>query len=136
MTMTKNAQFLGRFRSLFEQEKTKLLASQSSIVEQLAVLPEDMMDEADFTALELDQQMTLRLRARESLYFRKVEEALTRIKDGTFGQCESCEEEIEAKRLEARPTTTLCFSCKTESERREQIHIDGHRSKSLARRYA
>lgn len=134
--MLKNTESLNRFRSLFEQEKNKFLASQSTLGEQLAVLPEEMMDEVDFTALNLEQQMRLRLRAREGMYFRKVEEALERIKNGTFGSCESCEEEIEAKRLEARPTTTLCFSCKTQSERSEQIHIDGHRSKSQARRFA
>jgi len=92
---------------------------------------EDMLDEVDMTSSELETSMRMRLRNREALFLKKIDESLTRINDGTFGLCESCSEDIDVKRLLARPTTTMCVNCKEQSERREQLHIDGHRSKSL-----
>jgi DnaK suppressor protein len=124
-------EFQRKFKTLFENEKSKLLFSQDLLSTQFAVVPEDLMDEADFSAQELNHQMSMRLRNRESLYLKKIDEALLRIQEGTFGACTSCEEDIELKRLEARPTTNLCFTCKEESERSERIHIDGHKPKSL-----
>jgi len=50
----------------------------------------------------------------------KIEEALERVEDGTFGVCEACGEEIGVKRLEARPVTTLCIDCKTLQETKEK----------------
>ena len=64
----------------------------------------------------------------------EVEEALKRVSGGTFGDCEDCGDEIELKRLEARPTATLCVSCKETQEHREHSHIDGHRPKSMGAR--
>jgi DnaK suppressor protein len=75
--------------------------------------------------------MRMRLRNREALFLRKIDEALRRIADGSFGECEECGDDIELKRLEARPTATMCVACKEEAERREHVHIDGHRPKSL-----
>ena len=75
--------------------------------------------------------MRMRLRNRESLLIKKIDEALVRIEEGTFGLCEACEEDIEIKRLEARPTATLCISCKEDQERMEGNTADGRRPKSL-----
>ena len=75
--------------------------------------------------------MRMRLRNREMLYLKKVNEALRRIQDGIFGLCEMCEEPIEVRRLEARPTATLCVSCKEEEERSEKATANGRRHKSL-----
>jgi DnaK suppressor protein len=50
----------------------------------------------------------------------KIEEALERVEDGSFGVCEACGEEIGIKRLEARPVTTLCIDCKTLQETKEK----------------
>ena len=91
------------------------------------------MDEVDFTSFEIENQMRMRLRNRESLYLKKIEEALDRIQAGVFGLCDKCEEDIEMKRLEARPTTTLCVACKESEERSEKLHIDGHKHKSLGK---
>ncbi len=52
---------------------------------------------------------------------KKIDEALDRITNGTFGICESCGEEIGLKRLKARPVTTLCIECKTRQEEEEKI---------------
>ena len=50
----------------------------------------------------------------------KIQKALVKIDDGTFGTCEECGEEISIKRLEARPETTLCIRCKEDQERNEK----------------
>jgi DnaK suppressor protein len=54
------------------------------------------------------------------VFLDKIEKALRKIEDGTFGTCEECEEEINVKRLEARPETTLCIQCKENQERKEK----------------
>lgn len=130
--MSRGNEFNQKFRILFESEKQKILFNQEKLNAQFAYTAEEMMDEVDFTSLELENQMKMRLRNRESIYLKKINDSLLRLSEGTFGKCESCEEDIELKRLEARPTTTECLSCKEHSERMEQIHIDGHKHKSLA----
>src|SRR5690606_26208450 len=95
-------EFIQKFKTMFEAEKKRLLFSNQIIDEQFAVQPEELMDEVDFTSFELDNQMRMRLRNRETLYLKKIEQSLDRIALGTFGLCDGCEEEIEMKRLEAR----------------------------------
>jgi DnaK suppressor protein len=82
---------------------------------------DDLADETDLAASEVNQSLTLRLRDRERLLIQKVEEALSKIQAGTYGVCEECEESIEAKRLEARPVATLCIACKEEQEHKEKV---------------
>jgi DnaK suppressor protein len=123
-----------KFKSLFETERQKLLYSNRIQIEGFDLNKDDMLDEVDMTSSELETSMRMRLRNREALFLKKIDEALDRIASGTFGDCETCGEEIETKRLEARPTTTMCVGCKEESERRELLHIDGHKPKSLGRR--
>jgi len=76
-------------------------------------------DPNDRATLESDRNLTLRIRDRERKLRNKIEEALARIEDGTFGICESCGEPIGEKRLEARPVTTLCVNCKSSQEDQE-----------------
>ena len=79
-------------------------------------------DPTDRAALESERNLTLRIRDRERKLRKKIEEALERIKDGSFGICEVCEEEIGHERLLARPVTTLCINCKEEQENEEDRH--------------
>jgi DnaK suppressor protein len=120
-----------KFKSLFEEQRRNLTFSHSVIDENLAVVQDDLADETDLTSTEIEQSMRMRLRNREALFIKKIDEALMRISEGSFGECEDCGEDIELKRLEARPTATLCLGCKEESERMELVHIDGHRHKSV-----
>jgi DnaK suppressor protein len=62
----------------------------------------------------------LRIRDRERKLIFKIQEALTRIDEGTFGICEECGEEIGIERLKARPVTTLCIECKSSQEVEEK----------------
>jgi len=82
-------------------------------------------DPTDRATLESERNLTLRIRDRERKLRNKIEDALARIEDGTFGICEVCGEEIGFKRLEARPVTTLCINCKSEQEQDEEKHQTG-----------
>jgi DnaK suppressor protein len=80
----------------------------------------DLPDEMDLASSEYLQSFTFRLRGREKVFLDKIERALRKIDEGTYGICEQCEEEIAPKRLEARPETTLCIRCKEDQERLER----------------
>ena len=81
----------------------------------------DLPDPTDRASLESDRNFLLRIKDRERKLIMKVEEAMDRIDNGTFGVCESCGRPISEKRLMARPVTTLCIDCKTEREDQERI---------------
>jgi DnaK suppressor protein len=78
-------------------------------------------DVTDQAAAEADKNFTIRLREREQKLLKKIDEALSRIANGTFGICEHCGEEISYKRLYARPVTTYCIECKTKQEEEEKL---------------
>lgn len=83
--------------------------------------PCDVIDQAAFSS---NTGFALRIRDREAKLIKKIEEALQRLEDGTFGICEECGEEIPLKRLMARPVTTLCIGCKKEQEAAERGRCD------------
>ncbi|MGK5081938.1 TraR/DksA C4-type zinc finger protein [Bdellovibrionota bacterium FG-1] len=126
-----NQQIVQQFKVLFEQQRRNLTFTQKVVDESLVLAQDDLADEADLTSSEVSTSMRIRLRNRETLFAKKIDEALLRIAQGCFGECEDCGQDIELKRLEARPTATLCVGCKEESERQELVHIDGHRHKSI-----
>ena len=64
--------------------------------------------------------LELRNRDRERKLIKKIDETIARIDSGDYGYCDSCGVEIGLKRLEARPTATLCIDCKTLDELRER----------------
>lgn len=77
-------------------------------------------DPNDRATLESDRNFVLRIRDRERKLKTKIEKALERIDNGTFGICEECGDEISEGRLKARPVTTLCIKCKEEQEKQEK----------------
>ena len=78
-------------------------------------------DLGDQASAETDRSFMLRLRGREQRLLKKIEEAIDRIDNGTFGICDDCGNEIDIKRLEARPVTTMCIECKTLQEEEEKL---------------
>lgn len=122
---------LSKFKSLFEEQKSKLLNTFNSAASCFTLNQDEMYDEADLTSSELESSMKMRLKNREALFLKKINESLKRIEEGSFGECQECGDEIELRRLEARPTATHCVNCKEQQERLEQLHIDGHRHKSV-----
>ncbi len=120
-----------KFERLFNEEKRKLLYSYNANQNELVISQEDLSDELDLSTAELEQNMRVRLRNREALFLKKIDEALDRVASGCFGECEDCGEDIEVRRLEARPTATLCLGCKEEQEHVEFLSADGRKHKSL-----
>lgn len=112
---------LDYFRNLLNKRLEELLGEASRTVSGMSDLNENMPDPADRATLESDRNFTLRIRDRERRLINKIKDALSRIEDGTYGICESCEEDISEKRLKARPVTTLCIECKTKQEDEEKL---------------
>ncbi len=136
----RRASRLKRFKKIFLEQRNGILYNDRIIREDFNASSDDRFDEIDQASTDMEQSMRMRLRSREMLYLKKVDEALKRIEDGTFGLCEDCGEDIEVRRLEARPTATLCVACKEEEERRESLSASGREHKSLgeafSRKYA
>lgn len=126
-----NDQHLLSLQELLERQRTEILANGKTLRVDFNVNKDELLDEVDIAVNDIEQGMKMRLGNRESLYFRKVEEALLRIKEGTYGQCLECGEQIGVKRLEARPTAELCIECKETSERAEMLNAEGRKHKSL-----
>jgi DnaK suppressor protein len=81
-------------------------------------------DMGDQASAETDTNFMLRLRGREQRLLKKIDEALERIENSTFGICDECGNDIGINRLEARPVTTMCIECKTlqeEEEKRREV---------------
>lgn len=81
-------------------------------------------DPNDRAASEIDMRMTMRSMDRERKLINKIDEALLRIKMGSYGYCEQTGDPIEVARLEARPVATLCFKAQEALERIEKVHRD------------
>lgn len=113
---------LEEIRRDLEKQRSLLLAEAGVIIMGgLRPTTENFPDMTDQASAEADQYFLLRLKEREQKLLKKIDEALERIANSTFGVCESCGEEIAYKRLKARPVTTLCIDCKTKQEAEEKI---------------
>lgn len=106
-----------------------LLAWRQSLMEEVDRTISHMKDEAanfpdpsDRASQEEEFSLELRTRDRERKLLKKIQDAIERLRQqpGEFGYCEACGVEIGMKRLEARPTATLCIDCKTVSEIKEK----------------
>jgi DnaK suppressor protein len=113
---------LKKFQELLEEKRKAVLDRARAMlsVENMALDTNDLPDEMDLASSEYLQSFEFRLRGREKSLLSKLDLALKKITDGTFGICEICEEPIGKKRLEARPETTLCIKCKEDQEREER----------------
>lgn len=125
-----------KFKKIFEHQRQSILFNDKVVREDFSVCDDDRYDELDQATTDIEQSMRMRLRNRENLYLKKVDEALRRIESGEFGLCEECGLDIEIKRLEARPTATLCVACKEEEERKEVLTAAGRQHKSLGESFS
>jgi DnaK suppressor protein len=115
---------LNFFKTVLLREKTRIEHNlQASIMDLQNNAEQPRGDQID-EAVSLNQtSMSLRMKEREKKLLAKVNLALARIREGTFGECEDCGEEIGNKRLKARPVTTFCIVCKEKQERHEGSFI-------------
>src|SRR5512134_2934801 len=112
------------FRQKLLRWREELLRESS---ETLSHLQQESLHEADITdraSLETDRFTELRTRDRERKLIAKIDEALRRIEEGTYGFCEETGEPISLKRLEARPIATLSLEAQERHERMERTHRD------------
>jgi len=104
------------FRNLLKDRLQELLSHADDTVTGMTKPKENFPDPADRASHEAERSFELRIRDREHKLIKKIKKALVRIDNGTFGICDSCEEEISLERLKARPVTTQCIDCKTREE--------------------
>jgi DnaK suppressor protein len=114
---------LQRFRDVLLAKKKEILRhAQRTLSDDMALATEDLPDEMDLASSEYLQSFTFRLRGREKVFLGKIDDALEKIRNGSFGFCEQCDDIISIKRLEARLETTLCIRCKEDQERVEKAY--------------
>ncbi len=104
-----------------------LQSLREELVEDIELTVHTMQDEAtvfadpnDRASHDSDMALELRNRDRERKLIKKIDEAIARLDEDEYGYCNMCGIEIGMKRLEARPTATLCIDCKTLEEHREK----------------
>jgi DnaK suppressor protein len=112
---------LNFFKDYLNKQLEELLNGVNQTVTDMSDDSENMPDPSDRATLESDRNFTLRIRDRERKLIGKIKDAMERIELGTYGVCESCEEDISEQRLKARPVTTLCIECKKKQEDDEKI---------------
>lgn len=114
-----------------EYFRQKLLSWRSELLQEssetLRHLQEESLSEpdiADRASLETDRSLELRTRDRERKLIARIDDALQRIEEGTYGYCEETSEPISLRRLEARPIATLSIEAQERHERMERTHRD------------
>jgi len=119
-TLTERETLFQEIRKQLVQQKAKLVAEAEATREDLPD-EENHPDPGDQATAESDRNFLLRLRSREYKLIRKIDETIQTIDRGEYGSCEDCGEEIDARRLLARPVTTYCIECKTRQEADEKL---------------
>ncbi|MDI6890351.1 MAG: RNA polymerase-binding protein DksA [Thermodesulfovibrionales bacterium] len=124
---TKKAALLTPREKKIQEIKKKLIAQKEALLaeagEALNELPVQTIfpDLGDQASVETERSFMLRLRGRERRLLKKIEDAIERIEHGVFGICDKCGDEIDIRRLEARPVTTMCIECKMQQEEEEKL---------------
>lgn len=108
------------FRSILNAWKMELMEEVDRTMHYMQDEAANFPDPNDRASQESDFTLELRARDRERKLIKKIDEALQRLDNHEYGECESCGVEIGIRRLEARPTATLCIDCKTLDEIREK----------------
>lgn len=112
------------FRRKLTSWKEDILRESRETLQALQSENENHPDIADRASSETDRSIELRARDRQRKLIAKIDAALDRIEDGTYGYCEETGEPITLKRLEARPIATLSIEAQERHERNERIHRD------------
>lgn len=114
---------LKKFKDLLEDKRKSVVANaKKTLTDNMVLDPNDLPDEMDLASSEYLQSFEFRLRGREKAHLAKLDLALRKIDEGSFGVCVECGEPIAKKRLEARPETQLCIKCKEDQERDEKAY--------------
>ena len=112
------------FRARLEQWKTDILAGTKSTINNLQEGSNNLPDLVDRASSESDKALELRTRDRQRKLIAKIDAALRRLDEGTYGYCDETGEPISLRRLEARPTATLSLEAQERHERQERTVRD------------
>lgn len=112
------------FRQKLERWREELLVESNETLQHLQEDSPQEPDIADRASLETDRALELRTRDRERKLITKINEALERIENKSYGFCEETSEPISLRRLEARPIATLSIEAQERHERMEKTHRD------------
>ena len=119
-----NSKHLDYFRRKLLQWRNELLDQSSKSLKQMREEKLRETDLVDQGSSEMENAFELRTRDRARKLIKKIDAALERIDDGSYGYCEETGEEIGLKRLEARPIATMCIEAQERHERLEKVHRD------------
>jgi DnaK suppressor protein len=106
-------------KKLLEHREKILSSGVMNNHEDLHIASEDLSDEADLATSTISQQVSLSIREREIAKLRRIDNALARVEEGTYGHCIESGELIDEKRLENQPWTEFCLEVAEEREREE-----------------
>jgi DnaK suppressor protein len=112
------------FRRKLNAWKLDILREAQDTIANLQAENENHPDLADRASSETDRAIELRARDRQRKLISKIEAALARLDDGSYGYCEETGEPISLKRLDARPIATLSLEAQERHERRERVYRD------------
>jgi DnaK suppressor protein len=119
-----NERQLEYFKKKLQAWKEEILRESRETVSHLQAETENHADLADRASSETDRALELRTRDRQRKLISKIDQALRRVEDGSYGYCEETGEPIGLARLDARPTATLSLEAQERHERRERVHRD------------
>jgi len=119
-----NERQLAYFKQKLLDWKDEILRESGETLKHLQSETENHPDLADRASSETDRSLELRTRDRQRKLISKIEEAMRRIDDGSYGYCEETGEPIGVARLDARPIATLSLEAQERHERRERVHRD------------
>ena len=108
------------FRDILLAWKKQLMEEVDSTIHHLQEEASNFADPSDRASQEEEFSLELRTRDRERKLIKKINEAMERIDDDEYGYCDACGIEIGVRRLEARPTATMCIDCKNLAENKEK----------------
>ena len=113
---------LDKLKSVLEEEHRRIFRHLEELSDSAELGAENAGagDSADIASAEMNKAAIQKIGKREAFLLKKIDHALAKFKDGTYGECESCGEEIGIPRLMARPVAQLCIDCKTEQEKMER----------------
>jgi DnaK suppressor protein len=112
------------FRRKLSTWKEEILRESRGTIQNLQAETTPFADLADRASTEAERQLELRTRDRQRKLIAKIESALRRLDDGSYGFCEETGEPISLKRLDARPIATLSIEAQERHERREKVYRD------------
>ncbi|HEY7534890.1 MAG TPA: RNA polymerase-binding protein DksA [Thermodesulfobacteriota bacterium] len=117
-----NPEKLDYFRGILLEKMNLLLDTAGKTMSELCQEEDSFPDPLDRAKSESSITIELRKRDRERKLIQKIQKAIQKMEDGSYGICEECGDEISEERLKVRPEATLCIKCKEEQEKIEKQH--------------